>query len=153
MIRTGIATSESVAELLENAGTPLSYGATAESWREALTTISGADETITPRETEGVTGWSSDNDTIVKTFNKEELAQDKFTVDIIFLYNGEPVEVENALLNGVTGIKENDHYEFAGFDTALEDVNLTFTFNSNDYTVVKSYSSFTDDVVIITDEI
>ena len=50
MIRTGIATSETISEALENAGTPLSYGATAESWREALTTISGNDTNIAPRE-------------------------------------------------------------------------------------------------------
>lgn len=149
MIRTGIATSESIGEVLENAGTPLTYGATAESWREALTTISGTDGEITPRETENATGWASINETVLKTFNNETATEGKFTVDIVFVKDGESVEVESVRLNGIEGVREGDHYEFAGIDAALEDVELTYTFDGQDYTETKTYLSFTDDVVVI----
>lgn len=147
MIRTGIATSETISEALENAGTPLSYGATAESWREALTTISGNDTNIAPREVEGVTGWSSDNETILKTFNTESSA---YTVDIIFLKDNKPVEVEAVTLNGIEGVFEDeDHYEFANIEGELVDVELKYTFDGVEYTETKSYSTFTDDIVTI----
>ena len=90
MIRTGISTSEAVAEALANAGTPLSYGATAESWREAFTTISGENEEITPRETEGVTGWSSTNETALTTFNTEA-GDAKITLHFVETNEGQDV--------------------------------------------------------------
>lgn len=150
MLRTGIATSESIAEALENAGTPLSYGATAESWREALTTISGDDVTITPRETAEVTGWSSTNETILKTINDEDATKDKYTVDIIFVTkDGEPVDVESVTLGSIVGVKEGDHYEFADIEEELIDVELKYTYNGKEYTEIKSYSTFTDDIIIV----
>ena len=150
MLRTGIATSESIAEALENAGTPLTYGATPEAWREALTTISGADEEIKPRETEEVIGWSSTNETILRTINEEDTTKGIYTVDIIFINkDGEPVEVDSVILNGISGVKENDHYEFANIEEELIDVELKYSINGKEYTVTKSYSTFTDDVVII----
>lgn len=149
MVRTGIATSETIGEVLENAGTPLTYGATAESWRKALTTISGKDEKIAPRQTEEVTGWESTNETILKTFNSETVTKDKYTVDIIFIKDGQPVEVESVTLGSIEGVKENDHYEFANIEGELKDVELKYTFDGKEYTETKSYSSFTDDIVII----
>ena len=148
-VRTGIATSETIGEVLENAGTPLSYGATPEEWRKALTTISGKDANIAPRETEGVTGWQSTNETILKTFNEEVGIKGHYTVDIIFLKDGKAVEVTDPTLDGIKGIKEDNHYEFANIDRELVEVELSYSFEGKDYTITKSYSTFTDDVVIL----
>ena len=146
MVRTGIATSETIGEVLENAGTPLSYGATAESWRTALTSISGEDTTIEPRQTEEVTGWMSTNETVLKTFNKDE---NIFTVDITFVKDGDSIEVDNVTLNGVDGIRENDHYEFANITAPLVDVDLIYTIEGETTTVKKTYETFADDVIIV----
>lgn len=70
-IRTGIATSKGVADRLKEKSTPLTFGATAESWRDAFTTISGDYEELEPRENEKVTGWQSNNETVLVVFNKE----------------------------------------------------------------------------------
>lgn len=69
-LRTGIATSEGMYDKLIESGTPLSYGATAESWRDALTTMSGDNPDIGPREVPGVTGWSSINNTVSTAVNE-----------------------------------------------------------------------------------
>lgn len=147
-VRTGVATSETIKEVFENAGVEISYGATPETWRDALTTISGTDASIEPRQTEEVTGWQSTNETVLKTFN-EEVTSNKFTVDIVFIKDGKAVEVENPKLGSINGVKEEDHYEFANIESALEDVELTFSFDGEDKTLVKSYSTFTDDIVIL----
>lgn len=147
-VRTGIATSETIKETLENAGVELSYGATAETWKEALTTISGTDTTIAPREVEGVTGFMSTNDTVLKTFNNE-VSGSAFTVDLVFIKDGKAVEVENPTLGGQVGVKEDDHYEFANIRAELVDAELTFSFDGEDYSLTKSYSTFTDDIVIL----
>lgn len=146
MVRTGIATSETIGEVLENAGTPLSYGATAESWRTALTSISGEDTTIAPRQTEEVTGWMSTNETVLKNFNKDAGV---FTVDITFVKDGDSIEVDSVTLNGIDGVKEDDHYEFASITSALKDVDLVYTIDGETTTVKKTYETFTDDVIIV----
>lgn len=78
MVRRGIATNETISEVLKNAGTPLAYDASPEAWREAFTIISGSDETIAPRETEGVIGWKSTDETASKTFNNDSVNRLKF---------------------------------------------------------------------------
>ena len=151
MVRTGIATSETIAEVLENNGQHLSYGATPEAWRDALTAISGNDETITPRQTENVTGWMSTNETILKTFNNETKGE-TYTVDIVFLRDDKPIRVSKPTLNGVNGIMENDHYEFAGLTGELKDVDLKYTVGTEEVTTKKSYNGYTNDVEIVTQE-
>lgn len=76
MIRRGIATNETIGEVLKKAGTPLTYDATPEAWRKAFTTISGSDKTITPRETENVIGWKSTDETASKVFSKASATSD-----------------------------------------------------------------------------
>lgn len=149
MVRTGIATSESISEVLENAGTPLTYGATAESWREALTSISGEDESITPRETDGVTGWQSDNETVLKTFNTEAPTPTSFTVSVTFTVGGTAVEVENVKLDDIDGVLDGEAYVFADIEEALIDVELSCTYEGTEHTFTKSYSADTEDIVAL----
>lgn len=149
MVRTGIATNETIKEVLENNGQSLTYGATPEAWRDALTAISGEDETITPRETEHVTGWMSTNETVLKTFNNETKGE-TYTVDVIFLRDGKPIRVSKPTLNDVAGTMEDDHYEFAGLTGELKDVDLKYTVGTEEVTVKKSYSGYTDDIEIVT---
>lgn len=139
MLRRGIATSESVAEAFENANAPLSYGATPESWAEALTKINEADIT-----------FAATDETFSEVINKEtEGHVVEYTVDITFTHKGKVVDVDSATLNGVVGVKEGDHYEFANLSGELVDVKLSYVFDGDTYEVTKSYSNFTDDVVSI----
>lgn len=95
MIRRGIATNETIGEVLKKAGTPLTYDATPEAWRKAFTTISGSDKTITPRETENVIGWKSTDETASKVFSKASAASDDdkgTTEDTVKNVSGETTE-------------------------------------------------------------
>lgn len=146
MVRTGIATSETIGEVLENNGQHLSYGATPEAWRDALTAISGEDEEITPRQNEHVTGFASTNETILKTFNNETKGE-TYTVDIAFMRDGEPIRVSNPTLDGHEGIMENEHYEFGGLTGELKDVEVKFTVGDKEVTETRSYNGYTNDVI------
>lgn len=163
MLRTGISTNEAVAKALKDHNTPLSYGATPDKWKEALTTISGEDETIKPREIEKVTGFMSNNETILKTLNSEIKESDdktgkdledtntteKVTVNMYFTKDGLNVELDEApTLGGVVGTLEDDHYTFE-VNTSDEDVELKYTYDGVEASSMKSITADLDDVIVI----
>lgn len=152
MLRTGIATNESVAETLKEHGTPLSYGATPEKWVEALTTISGTDETIKPREIENKIGFQSTNETVLTSFNSEETENVSFNVTLNFMKDGKIVSLkEMPVLGGVEGMLDTDGigYVFNGFTEALVDAELSYKYKNKKYTDSKSYNGDIEDVITI----
>lgn len=157
MVRTGIATSEAIAQSLKEHNTPLSYGATPEAWKEALTTISGNDTTIEPREVDGVTGYQSTNETILKTLNStvtttdddvEVITNESIKVNLYFTNNGSNVELdENPKLGEVVGTFVDDHYEFE--IEPSDSLTLSYKYDGVDLDCTKSFITDTDDVIVI----
>lgn len=121
MIRRGIATNETIGEVLKKAGTPLTYDATPEAWRKAFTTISGSDETITPRETENVIGWKSTDETASKVFSKASATSDEnkgTTEDTV--KNVSEETTEPVVSNDETGDNKEEGEELTAGDQTAE---------------------------------
>lgn len=153
--------------------TTLSNGTTPEILKQVLSSISGEATELTKlyevdeelvespcspvditnlREVKGITGFSSTNEMILSTINSDGEAVSKYKVDIIFISKGNVVELDEVpTLGDITGVLEGEdpHYEFSSIDKELKDVSLSFKYNGKDYTVTKSYSTFTDDIIVL----